>query len=101
MSSGGGKIFLFSSLLIRPLQPLHREILPKMNAIQNWVSSVHVGFCSDEEGGVDEAHGDGVHACVGISGGGIPTVRFMAPLWLGRRPISVISVVYKLSSGCR
>ncbi len=63
---------MLSPLIIRPLQALHREILPKMNAIQKGVSTLG-RLCADDERGVEEA---AVYACVCINGGGVPTARF-------------------------
>ena len=39
MSPGGGNGFLFSSLFIFPLHPLHRDTLPNTKTSQNGVST--------------------------------------------------------------
>ena len=52
MSLEGGKTFLFSPCIMRPLQPLHLEMFPKIMAIRKGVSTLGLstGECRDALG---------------------------------------------------
>ena len=77
MSSGGGSTLLSRPLEIRPLQPLHREMLPKMNTSQNCVSTQGRCSCGNPETGIgDSTLGEESvwPGLVGIKGGGLDVV---------------------------
>ena len=80
MSLGGGKTFLFSPRIMRPLQPLHLEMFPNIMAIQKGVSTL----------GLSTGEGrDALGGALGLStgGGGDTSIDTLGPSTGGGRDL--------------